>query len=470
VNLPIRTRLTIVYCAVFSLSTTLLETGAYVGLHSAVDAVVDRDLRNRLAGVESELNKHLSRMGLSRLQEELKAHGTLQPAFLKIKEVQGPVVFQGASMLNVAGPGAGVVPTVSAMQTDAGPRRVLAARRRIKQADYDIYVAADLTVPLGILGWFVLILLLSSPVMRACASIVGYWIAGRALAPVTEIAMAARSIGGADLSRRVAVPENRDELQYLAVTMNAMLSRIEDAFRHISQFTANAAHELRTPVAVIRATAEVALLRRPGDIETYREALVRILTEAKKNAELLNDMLSLTKADAGTNVLRLNPIDLGDNMRQACEGVELLAREKGVRFEASIGEDPVYVSADGDHLRRLWLILLDNAVTYTPRGHRIQVRMYSDKAGHVICEVEDKGIGISAADLPHIFERFYRADKARARMEGGAGLGLSIAKWIAGAHGARIEVESAVGTGSTFRIILPQLLESPSDVRVTSVA
>jgi heavy metal sensor kinase len=469
VKLPIRTRLTIAYCAVFAFSTALLEIGAYAGLHAAVDAVVDKDLRSRLAGVEDELNKHLPRLSVGRLQNELRDHVALQPGYLDIKDSQGRIIFQGPSMQQVAGTGAGPVPAVRTVRTEGGPLRLLSVRRRVHQADYDIHVAADLTLPLTILHTFGLTLLLSSPVVLACASIVGYWIGGRALAPVTEIAMAARSIGAADLSQRVAVPESGDELQYLAQTVNGMLSRIEDAFRHVSQFTANASHELRTPVAVIRAIAEVALLRTPRDIETYSEALHRILAEAKKNAVLLNDMLSLAKADAGTAVLRMTLVDLGVNMRQACERVELLAREKGVRLDVSIGDDPLYVSADADRLRRLWLILLDNAVTYTPGGQRIEVRMYSNTSG-AVCEVEDAGIGISAADLPHIFERFYRADKARDRTERGAGLGLSIAHWIASAHGARIEVESAVGCGSTFRVIFPQLIDSPSEAPAPSRA
>ena len=293
--------------------------------------------------------------------------------------------------------------------------RVLCARRTIRQIDYDLHLATDLTVPFEILRRFGLLLLFSSPVVLACASIIGYWIGGRALAPVAEITTAARSIGAADLSRRVAVPASGDELQYLAETLNGMLSRIEDAFRHVSQFTANASHELRTPLALIRATAEVALLRVSASADSYREALHRILGETERNTALLDDLLRLAQADSGARLLRMKPMDLGENIRQACERVTPLAREKGVDLDVLIADRTLHVSADADHLRRLWLILLDNAIKYTPAGRAIKVGMFASAGGSAICEVRDSGIGIAEVDLPYIFERFFRADQARAR-------------------------------------------------------
>jgi signal transduction histidine kinase len=300
VKLPIRTRLTLFYCAVFSVSTALLETGVYAGLRASVVAEVDSDLRSRLVEVEGKLSKHPVSSPLSRLQNDLNTHETLHPRFLEVRELGGRLIFVGPGMDQLPGQAPGPVPSIKTVHTRASPLRVLAGRWRVRHIDYEILVATDLAPPLQILQIFGLIVLLSSPVVLACASIAGYWISGRALAPVTEIATAARSIGAAELSRRVESSGNGDELQFLAETVNGMLSRIEDAFRHISQFTANASHELRTPVALIRSAAEVALLREPEDIETYREALHRILSEAQRNTILLDDMLSLAKADAGT--------------------------------------------------------------------------------------------------------------------------------------------------------------------------
>jgi signal transduction histidine kinase len=280
----------------------------------------------------------------------------------------------------------------------------------------------------------------------------------------------ARSISAEDLSRRVSVPASRDELQYLAETLNEMLSRIENAFRHVSQFTANASHELRTPLAVMRSTAEVALLKTSGNADSYRAALHRILGEAERTSALFNDMLRLAQADRGTNRLRLEPVNLGENVREAGERIGLLAQEKGVHLQVSIVKNPPDVSADANHLLRLWLILLDNAIKYTPSGRVVEVRVLRGSHGLCLCEVKDTGIGIAEADLPHIFERFFRADKARARRDEGAGLGLSIAKWIANAHGAHIEVESAVGAGSVFRVIIPELAAASLGSRASADA
>jgi signal transduction histidine kinase len=327
-------------------------------------------------------------------------------------------------------------------------------------------LATDLTVPFGILQRFELLVAFSSPLVLVCALLIGYWIAGRALAPVAAITAEARSISAEDLSRRVSVSGSRDELQDLAQTLNGMLSRIEDAFRHVSQFTANASHELRTPVALMRSTAEVALLKPSGNADSYREALHKILAEAEMTSTLVDDMLRLARADSGTERLRLAPVNLADNVREACERIGLLAQEKGVHLQVSTVEDhPPIVSGDNHHLLRLWLILLDNAIKYTPSGHVVEVKAFRDGLGLCICEVRDAGIGIAEGDLPDVFERFFRADKARARRAEGAGLGLSIAKWIANAHGARIEVESAIGVGSVFRVVFSELTAASSGSR-----
>lgn len=456
--LPIRTRLTIVSGVVFCLSATLLEAGAYVGLNAAIQAIADRELRARLVGVEEFLDQHIARFSPDGMQEEVATHKALEPEYLQVRDSQGRFVYQGGFMRQFSRAAASPVPVLSTVESTRGPLRLLQVQRTIKQREYALHLATDLTVPSEILRRFGLGLLLVSPFVLAVASAVGYWISGRALAPVAEIASAARSIGAADLSRRVAVPSSRDELQYLAETLNSMLARIEDAFRHVSQFTANASHELRTPVAVIRATAEVALLKAAGNADSYREALHRILGEAETSTHLLDDMLRLAQSDSGARALRMQRVDLRENIRQACERITLLAQEKGVQLKIALPEEAIYVSADADSLRRLWLILLDNAVKYTPGGQGIGVKMYRRQCEQAICEVRDSGIGIADKDLPYIFERFFRADRTRARREEGAGLGLAIARWIAGSHGASIEVESALGVGSTFRVIFPHVI------------
>jgi signal transduction histidine kinase len=257
-------------------------------------------------------------------------------------------------------------------------------------------------------------------------------------------------------------------LQDLAETLNGMLSRIEDAFRRMTQFTANASHELRTPLALMRTTCEVALLRVNGNADTYREALRRILREAEKNTDLLDDMLSLARADSTSRMLTFGPVELAANVQQVCERVAPLAREKNIHLAYEALDCDAWLSAEACHLRRLWLILMDNAIKFTPAGGTIRVVCRTAPPDSLICEVRDTGIGIAASDLPHIFERFFRADKARGRDESGAGLGLSLARWIVEMHHGVIEVESVPGAGSMFRVILPAYSRSQAAVPVAA--
>jgi heavy metal sensor kinase len=295
-------------------------------------------------------------------------------------------------------------------------------------------------------------------VILLCSLLAGYWIAGRALTPVSELIRAARSIGADNLTRRISVPDTGDELRDLALTLNEMLARIDSAFRQVTQFTASASHELRTPLALIRTTSEVALLRKSATASTYREALLSVLSEAERNTALLDQLLFLARADSG-QVLTKRPVEVGAEIRNACEQVRLLAAEKDLGLRVQMEGDPAWISGNADHLRRLWLVLLDNAVKYTPAGGEVAVSMQAD-SNSVSVEVTDTGIGIGENDLPHIFERFFRADEARTRGVGGTGLGLSIARWVAEAHEATIHVRSITGQGSGFRVAFPRIAAS----------
>ena len=334
--------------------------------------------------------------------------------------------------------------------------RILSAQRTIHGQVLRLSLGEDLTVPLDVVHRFGLLLLLSCPILIAASALVGHWTAGRALSPVLAITNAARAIDAPDLSRRIAVPPSRDELRYLAETLNGMLARIETAFRRTTELTANASHELRTPLAVIRATAEVALMRAPGT-DSDRAALREILREAERNTALLEDLLRLARADAGNASLHFGPVDFGETVRVTCARCEPLAAAQGVSLRLKPASGPLSVSGDAAHLKRLVLILLDNALKYTPAGGIVEVIVDDDPSGYATCEVRDTGIGISEADLPHIFDRFFRSDRARTREQSGAGLGLAIAEWIARVHHSRIEVESVFGVGSAFRVSFPVL-------------
>jgi len=249
------------------------------------------------------------------------------------------------------------------------------------------------------------------------------------------------------------VPATGDELQRLSETWNDMLARLESAVKRLSQFTADASHELRTPVALIRTTAELTL-RRERSPDTYREALRQVVLESERTSRLVEDLLLLARADAGLPALSLERLELTPLVRDVCQQGRVLAEARQLQISTETPEDPVYVEANDPALRRLLLLLLDNAVKYTPAGGRITVSVGSDPAGATVA-VRDTGIGIADSALPHVFERFYRADESRNRDAGGTGLGLSIAKWIAERHHASLEAESVVGEGSTFRVRFP---------------
>lgn len=291
------------------------------------------------------------------------------------------------------------------------------------------------------------------PILAIVASLFGYWLSSRALAPVNRIIESAGHIGVESLSRRLELPRANDELRRLTETLNAMLDRIEKSFKRITQFTADASHDLRTPVAIIRASSELALRRQRTEDE-YRDALARILATSSETSELLEQLLTLARADAGSAGLEMRLVDLSAHVRRAKEHALSLAESKDLNCTASIPDAPVIVKADGTAIDRLLLILVDNAVKYTPSGGHCHIELvHSGHNAEVL--VTDDGIGIEERDLEHVFERFYRADRARARASGGAGLGLSIAKWITEVHGGTIEAQSKSGEGSTFKVRLP---------------
>jgi heavy metal sensor kinase len=291
------------------------------------------------------------------------------------------------------------------------------------------------------------------PLLVVLASLLGYWLSGRALAPVNRIIESAESIGVRDLSHRLAVPEAKDELRRLTETVNAMLSRIEQAVDRIQQFTADASHDLRTPLSLIRTNAELAL-RRPRSESEYRETLEHILGASEETTKLIEALLTLARADLGASQLQFESVGLTTVLRAAAQKAAVLALEKGQIFSEDLSDVSLMLWADQAALERLLLALLDNAMKYTPAGGKVELRSSAEPQFAVI-EIVDTGIGISEQDLPRIFDRFFRADQARSREVPGSGLGLSIAHWIVEAHNGTIEVQSKLGEGALFRVRLP---------------
>jgi len=281
----------------------------------------------------------------------------------------------------------------------------------------------------------------------------GYLITARAFRPVKEMTQLASSIaGGGDLSRRVATEEGRsgDELHTLAATFNAMLERLQHAFEHERQFTSDAAHELRTPINAMRIQGEYALTQESG--EEKDEAIVRMLEKNEEMHALVSQLLMIARMDAGQTPLA-DPCDLAQMIMQAAEDMQPVADERGVRIETQIPAQSCIVQGNRAMLMRALINLTDNAIRYGKENGRVRIALQADEED-LRMTVSDDGPGIEQADLPHVFERFWRADSARTSQ--GTGIGLAIVRAAARMHGGEAYAESGMGKGSSFTIRLPK--------------
>lgn len=295
------------------------------------------------------------------------------------------------------------------------------------------------------------ILLIAVPLTLILATGGGVFLAGRALKPVDKISLTARMIGEGDLNQRIEV-NTKDELGRLASTLNQMIDRLQKALKRQQQLTSDASHELRAPLAVIQAESSLSLQKERSASE-YKQSLETVTEEASHMSSIIDRLLFLARADAGKEQLVLEEVNLGKLLRELTADVKILCQQKGLELKQGDAFD-FTVKGDRSMLRQLFLNLLDNAIRYTPGGGTISVTFSTDGRKAAVA-IADTGIGIPPEDLPHIFERFYRVDKARSRADGGSGLGLSICHYIAEAHNGKIEVESQLGKGSTFTVWLP---------------
>jgi len=299
-----------------------------------------------------------------------------------------------------------------------------------------------------------LLMLLGLPLGVAAAGLGGYSLARRALAPVDRMAERARLITAERLQDRLPVDNPNDELGRLATVFNETLTRLESSFEQMRRFTADASHELRTPLTAMRSVGEVGL-RGKRDEAAYREIIGSMLEEVDRLSDLVDRLLTMSRADNGQLTLSREPVDLGELVEEVVGQLDVLAEEKQQSLSV---EKSGALSWTGDRLvlRQALLNLVDNAIKYTPAGGRITIRAHQSADG-VTVEVIDTGPGIPSDLQPRIFDRFYRVDASRSRENGGTGLGLSIAKWAVEASGGRLTLETAGGAGSRFRITLPEL-------------
>lgn len=297
------------------------------------------------------------------------------------------------------------------------------------------------------------------PVLLLLGAFTSFWLARRALLPVLRLTSAAREIEAHDLHRRVPVPPAHDEVRDLAETFNEMIARLERTFEQQRRFVADASHELRTPVAAIQSLTDVALLQ-PEAPQNYTHILREVNSEAQRLGHLIHELLALARADEGRLPIERERVLLDELAIDVLAVVEPLAEEHQLTVSLD-AEQPVAVLGDAARLIQVLLNLVDNAIRYTPPGGTVGISITTDQREARII-VRDNGRGIGAQHLPHIFERFYRADSARSRTDGGSGLGLAIVDWVVRAHHGTIAVESMLGQGTTVTVHLPLATTVPT--------
>jgi heavy metal sensor kinase len=280
----------------------------------------------------------------------------------------------------------------------------------------------------------------------------GYWLMRRSLQPVDEITARAEGITSSNLSERLPVIRTGDELERLSNALNRMIARLEDAFQHINRFSADASHELRTPLTILQLELEGIVHNHPLS-ESLEDQIGSALEETHRMYRIVESLLTISRLDAGDAKLDRLHLDLSALATATAAEMRVLAQEKAITLRTTT-EDRVYVEGDRTRLQQVVANLIDNAIKYTQDCGTVEVSVHRE-SGNAVLQVSDNGGGIPSEAVPHLFERFYRVDKARSRASGGAGLGLSIAKAICAAHGAEISVSSQEGRGSCFRVEFP---------------
>jgi len=298
------------------------------------------------------------------------------------------------------------------------------------------------------------LLALLLPILIVCAAGGGYWLVSRALRPVDELSQTAEQMSLQNLTWRLPVTPSGDALERLSISLNNMLGRLRDSVQASRRFLADASHELRTPLTVIKGELQELTHASRLSQSDVRERVGSVLEEVARLENLVSGLLVLSRLDAGETQSEWVEVDLAELTLNTAEHMRLMAEDRGIDIDLS-GLQKAVIRGDRARLKQIVVNLLDNAIRFTPRGGGVALRTAADASGSVL-EVTDTGIGIPAASVSHVFDRFYRVDEARSREDGGAGLGLSIVKSICTAHGAEIDVQSLISDGSSFRVRFPR--------------
>jgi signal transduction histidine kinase len=456
-TLSIRTRMTTWYFLAVGSIVVLVGLGVFFGVSWSLLHVADMELSSGIDGVTAFLHHKLAIHEMDNLPEELREHSALLPRgkMFRVKSGDGTLVFQTDAMQSI--------PPLAPPAGEIRRRSIMVGRRsyrtfgRIETVGsylFLIEVAVDQTSYTEMLDHLAIFLLLSIPVAGLLAAAGGYWMSGRVLKPIHQITDAASSIDAHNLIRRLPVMGTNDELDRLSQTLNHMFDRIQISYERIAQFTADASHELRTPVTFIRSSAELLLMGSAKDI-TKTQGVEDILRESEYMAALIGDLLTLARGDSKDGTLEMELFELTEAVDGIMTRGRALAAAKNISIDYSPPNHVVAIHGNRSACERIFLIFLDNAIRYTPKSGHVTLSTWAagDRCGFT---VSDDGIGIAPEDHHRIFERFYRVDTARTPRDGGTGLGLAIARRLIETHRGTVSVESELGQGTRFIIRFPR--------------
>ena len=455
----IRFRLTAWYAGLLTLVYVLFGALLMQSVQSYLEANVLDTQARRARQIASTLVTALAPAAESTLVAEVKAlySPELSDRFIRITRADGSMLYRSGEPSDHSFIPAEVAPAPATFAKELRRKQSLPDGRGVLVAAVHAGDGAAYTVEVGVstasitalLRQLLWLMALGLPVMIAVAVSGGYLLVKRTLAPVERIASKAELITHHNLAERLPVARSGDELERLAISLNHMISRLDDAFQQSKRFVADASHELRTPLTVLRSELE-SLARNPSTASDPYERLGSLLQPVERLSKTVERLFALSRLDAGEAQTEWVEIDLGELVASTADQMLLLAADKGITVTCE-AQGRVLVSGDRSRLKQVVVNLLDNAIKYTPAHGAVHLRVAAVE-GRVVLSVEDSGVGIPAEALPHVFDRFYRVDTTRSDDTGGAGLGLAIVKTICDAHGAAVRVASALGRGSSFHV------------------
>jgi two-component system, OmpR family, sensor kinase len=461
----IRFRMALWYAVLLAGALVLFGAASYVGLERYLQKSLDESLVKQARSIGDVLIVNINQSGEDYVNNEITEHYSpeINGRFIRVTRADGKQIFiSGLPKDGTFDPARVPPPQLPVLRAFShevemsdGHELLLHALPYESRdgARFLIEVAAPYNQIESVLRGLLLTFSLGLPLIVALAISGGYVLMRRALRPVDEIRQKAAQITSRNLSERLPVVHTGDELERLATDLNRMIGRLEESFQQINRFSADASHELRTPLTVLQGELE-SIARNSSNLPAeIRDTIGSALEETHRLTKIVENLLAISRLEAGDARKQRERLDFAELARNTADQMRLLAEEKHIHLDCN-GAQAVEVDADPARLKQVVVNLLDNAIKYTPESGRVSISVMKQD-GRAVFEIADTGIGISPDDLPHIFDRFYRADKARSRQMGGTGLGLSIVRSICLAHDGQVKVESIEGQGSVFHIQLP---------------